>query len=90
MPLDRWNSKNRHIWWVKQQNQCKEVRFTISKCKGGTAKGVFKGGLSFYDKYDSKDGQSHIKYVIDNIEKDFKTYNSDNQVGDIRKQAGEM
>ena len=57
--------------------------------KGGDAKGVFKGGLSFYDKYDSKDGQSHIKYVIDNIEKDFKTYNSDNQVGDIRKQAGE-
>ena len=57
--------------------------------KGGDAKGVFKGGLSFYDKYDSKDGQSHIKYVIDNIEKDFKTFNSDNQVGDIRKQAGE-
>lgn len=57
--------------------------------KGGDAKGVFKAALSFYDKYDSKDGQSHIKSVIENIEKDFKTHNSDNSVGDIRKKAGQ-
>lgn len=60
----------------------------LASGKAGDAKGIFKAALSFYDKYDSKDGQTHIKNVIDNIEKDFKTYNSDSGVGDLRNKAG--
>lgn len=52
------------------------------------AQGIFQAGLTFYEKYDNPSAQKHLQKVLDSIERDFKSYNTDNGVGKIRKDAG--
>jgi len=51
--------------------------------KAGDTKGIFMGGLGFYEKY-SKQEKEDLKYVIDSIEHDFVNLNTDRSVTQVK------
>jgi hypothetical protein len=55
----------------------------------GDAKGLFLGGLSFYEEHSSNKAAKHLQQVVKEIESGFKRFNTDNSVGEVRKKAAD-
>ena len=55
--------------------------------KSGDARGLFLGGLAFYENHSSGTAIKYLENVIKQIETDFKSFNTDNEVGKIRDTA---
>lgn len=59
----------------------------LASGKGGDARGLFLGGLAFYETHSVPTTTKYLKNVINQIETDFKSFNTDNEVGKIREAA---
>ena len=59
----------------------------LASGKGGDAKGLFLGGLAFYETHSSGTAVKYLQNVVKQIENDFKSFNTDNEVGKIRDTA---
>lgn len=59
----------------------------LASGKGGDAKGLFLGGLAFYETHSSATAIKYLQNVVKQIETDFKSFNTDNEVGKIRDAA---
>ena len=59
----------------------------LASGKGGDAKGLFLGGLAFYETHSSGTAVKYLQNVVKQIETDFKSFNTDNEVGKIRDTA---
>lgn len=76
----------------------KNYRISVKKAGGsqlasgkkGEAAGIFKSGIAFYDTYETQALQKKFKSVLEIVEREFKAFNSDNEVGVVRKDAGDM
>jgi hypothetical protein len=53
----------------------------------GDAVGLFMGGLAFFETHSSKIASKYLFDVISKIENEFKSFNTDNEVGVIRDTA---
>jgi hypothetical protein len=65
----------------------KEGGSQLASGKGADAKGLFLGGLSFYETHSSPTTTKYLQSIIQQIESDFKSFNTDNEVGNIRDKA---
>jgi hypothetical protein len=61
----------------------------LASGKGGDAKGILGAGLAYYEKFETGNSGKVIQAVIDKIDTKFKTINSENTAGDIRRAVGE-
>jgi hypothetical protein len=59
----------------------------LASGKGGDARGLFLGGLAFYETHSSATATKYLQNVVKQIETDFKSFNTDNEVGKIREKA---
>jgi len=53
----------------------------------GDAKGLFLGGLSFYEEHSSNVAVKYLQETIKEIESNFKKFNTDNSVSKVTKKA---
>jgi len=61
----------------------------LASGKGGDAKGLFLGGLAFYETHSSATTIKYLQSIVKQIETDFKSFNTDNEVGKIREKASD-
>ena len=61
----------------------------LASGKGGDARGLFLGGLAFYETHSSTTTTKYLQSVVKQIETDFKSFNTDNEVGKIRGKASD-
>lgn len=61
----------------------------LASGKGGDARGLFLGGLAFYETHSSSTTIKYLQSVVKQIETDFKSFNTDNEVGKIREKASD-
>jgi hypothetical protein len=59
----------------------------LASGKGGDARGLFLGGLAFYETHSAASATKYLQNVVKQIETDFKSFNTDNEVGKIREVA---
>jgi len=59
----------------------------LASGKKGDAVGLFMGGLAFYETHSSTNASKYLLDVISKIETEFKSFNTDNEVGSIRDTA---
>lgn len=59
----------------------------LASGKKGDAVGLFMGGLAFYETHSSTNSSKYLLDVISKIENEFKSFNTDNEVGSIRDTA---
>lgn len=62
----------------------------LASGKRDEAAGIFKSGIAYYDTYETRTLQKKMKSVLGIVEKEFRAFNTDNEVGMIRKNAGDM
>ena len=59
----------------------------LASGKGGDARGLFLGGLAFYETHSAASATKYLQNVVKQIETDFKSFNTDNEVGKVRNNA---
>jgi hypothetical protein len=65
----------------------KEGGSQLASGKGPDARGLFLGGLAFYETHSNASATKYLQNIVKQIETDFKSFNTDNEVGKIRNAA---